>query len=91
MTGSVIAMTTRAQALNSLLEVLDPEGRASLELTVDEILADIDPQNTGEIEATATVFEDRAKTQRNQETAAVALLLAAALRERVLKQTSLPH
>ena len=91
LTVSVIVMTSHADALNSLLNVLDEEGRAGIELTVDEILADIDAQNGADIEATARVFEDRARTMGDKEQAAVGLLLAAALRERALRQASGLH
>lgn len=68
-----------------LLDDLDEDARAKLEITVEEILDEVDRTDADRIDAAADVFQDRAQTHHDIEAAAVALLIVASLREHALK------
>ena len=68
-----------------LLDGLDNEERAKLEVTVEDILEEIDRTDPDQIDAVADLFQDRSQTHTDMEAAAVALLIVASLREHALK------
>ncbi len=68
-----------------LLDGLDDDERAKLEITVEDILAAVDRTDPDRIDAVADVFQDRAEAHPDMEAAAVALLIVASLREHALK------
>ena len=65
----------------ALLDSLDTDARADLEITVEEILDDVGRDDPERIEMAADLFEDRLLIQRDQETAVVAMMIVASLRE----------
>lgn len=68
-----------------LLDGLDEDERAKLEITVEQILDEVDRTDADSIDAAADVFQDRAQIHSDVEAAAVALLIVASLREHALK------
>ena len=66
---------------SALLDSLDIDARADLEITVEEILDDVGRDDPERIEMAADLFEDRLLTQPDQEAAVVAMMIVASLRE----------
>lgn len=64
---------------------LNADERAKLEVTVEEILDEVDRNDADRIDAAADIFQERAQTHHDIEAAAVALLIVASLREHALK------
>ncbi|WP_374660428.1 hypothetical protein [Phenylobacterium sp.] len=69
----------------ALLDSLDADARADLEITVEEILNDVGRDDPERIEMAADLFEDRLLVQPDQEMAVVAMMIVASLREHAVR------
>lgn len=85
LTATLARMTAYDPRYALLLDDLDEDERARLEITVEEILEEVDRTDADRIDAAADVFQDRAQIHPDIEAAAVALLIVASLREHALK------
>jgi hypothetical protein len=69
----------------AILETLDSEGRAQLEVTVEEILDEVGRADPDCIEAAADMVEDAIFRQPDDEAAVVAMMIVASLREHAVR------
>lgn len=78
-------MTTDPTRYAALLESLDTDARADLEVTVEEILDAVGRDDPERIEQAADLFEDRAPVQPDQDMAVVAMMIVASLRDHAIR------
>ena len=78
-------MNASSNRYAALLDSLDADARADLEITVEEILDDVGRDDPEQIEMAADLFEDRALVQSNEEMAEVAMMIVASLREHAIR------
>lgn len=78
-------MSVDGTRYTAILETLGNEDRAQLEVTVEEILDEVGRTDPARIEAAADIFEDAISRQPDNDTAVVAMMLVASLRERAVR------